>query len=323
VPTRRTILLAASGAIAGVLVHKDASSQTVRMTEQPWSLAGLSGALTAPAGQAARGPAVLIIAGSGPTDRDGNNPLGVRADTYRLLAQALAAQGIRSLRYDKRGIAGSQKITREEDLRFDDYVDDAAAAASDLAARPEVAGVVLIGHSEGGVTAIRAASRAPVKGVILLASLGRPMSVALREQLMSAPLPEETRAQALRILDELNNGRRVGDVPPVLHALFRPSVQPFLLSGLSLDPAAELAKLSLPVLIVRAERDLQISEAEFAALATARPDARQLRLPEANHLLKQVAADRAANLAAYANPYLPLDPALVPAIVEFVRSVVP
>ena len=320
-PTRRAILASASGAALAAALGRFAEAQEKNVTEQPWSLDGLGGTYTAPREQT-RGPAVLIIAGSGPTDRDGNNPAGIRADTYRMLAHDLAAKSIRSLRYDKRGIGASQaKMTREEDLRFDHYVEDAATAARNLAARADVSGVVLAGHSEGGLVAIRAASRAPVKGLILLASLGRPMSAPLREQLLAVNIPATARADALAILDRLIAGERVDDVPAPLAALFRPSVQPYLASVLPLDPAAELGKLKLPVLLVQPERDLQMSEADFSALAGARADAVLLRLPEANHILKQVAAERAANLASYANPYLPLDPVLVPKLVEFVRSV--
>ncbi len=233
-------------------------------------------------------------------------------------------RGIRSLRYDKRGIGASQgKMTREEDLRFDHYVDDAASAARDLAARADVTGVVLIGHSEGGLVAIRAASRTPVKGLVLLASLGRPIGVTLREQLLAAIMPENVRSEAVRVLDRLIAGERVDNVPAPLTALFRPSVQPYFASVLPLDPAAELGKLKLPVLLVHAGRDMQIGEPDFAALAKARADARVLRLPEANHLFKRVAADRDANLAAYANPYLPLDPDLAPRLIEFIRAVAP
>jgi len=323
VPTRRAILASASGAALAAVLGHCAEAQEKNVTEQPWLLEGLTGTYTAPREQP-HGPAVLIIAGSGQTDRDGNNPGGIRADTYRMLAHALAASGIRSLRYDKRGIGSSQsKLTREEDLRFDHYVDDAASAARDLAGRPDITGVVLAGHSEGGLVAIRAASRASVKGLVLLASLGRPMGMPLREQLLAAPIPATARADALRILDQLIAGERVDDVPAPLAALFRPSVQPYLASVLMLDPAAELGKLNLPVLLVQAGRDLQISEADFAALAKARADATILQLPEANHILKRVAADRATNLAAYANPYLPLDPDLAPRLVEFIRSVAP
>ena len=314
--------MSASSAALAAMLRAPASAQRSEVTEAPWSLDGLAGTLVGPRDPTRRGPAVLILAGSGPTDRDGNNLIGIRADTYRLIADALGHEGIRSLRYDKRGIGASQaKAAREEDLRFEHFVEDAAAAANDLARRPEISGVVLAGHSEGGLVALRAAGLAPVKGVVLLATPGRPFKDVLRAQFLAASMPEAARVEALRLLDRLSAGEFVTDVPALLAPLFRPSVQPYLASILTFDPANEFARLKTPALVVHGGRDLQIDELDFAALTKARPDARVVRLPEANHVLKQVPADLQANLAAYANPYLPLDPGLVPPIIEFVRSV--
>lgn len=292
------------------------------VSEQTWSLNGLAGTYTISKNGTSPGPAVLILPGSGPTDRDGNSTAGIRAGTYRLLAHALAANGIRALRYDKRGIGGSAAgATREEDLRFDTFVEDAASAMRDLQARPNVSGVILVGHSEGGLIALRVAGRVPVKGLALVASPGQPFGDSLREQLLAAPLPKGEREEAIRILNRLIAGERIADVPPSLAPLFRPSVQPYLASLFSLDPTAEFRKLALPVLIVHAGRDLQIGEAHLKALIGARPDAKVVRLPKANHVLKEVGESREANLTAYTNPDLPLDPALVPALVDFVRTV--
>jgi pimeloyl-ACP methyl ester carboxylesterase len=297
------------------------SSADVRaMTEEPWSAGGLHGTLSHPDGAARRAPAVLILAGSGPTDRDGNGP-ALSTDTYKLLAQGFAAQGIRALRYDKRGIGGSRTLmTREEDARFSHFVDDAIAAIRALSARPDVSSVVVAGHSEGALVALLAAQKAGVAGVILLAATGRPLPAVLREQLQAAvsgPLQEE----ALRLLDRLAAGERVADVRPELTALFRPSVQPYLISLIAIDPAAELAKLNVPVLLLHAERDLQISRSDFEALRKARADIRTVVLPQANHVLKTAPADRAGNFAVYQHRTAPLDPGVMPPLITFVREV--
>jgi pimeloyl-ACP methyl ester carboxylesterase len=289
------------------------------MTEDPWSYGGLHGTFAKPQAPP-RGPAVLIIAGSGPSDRDGNGP-SLSTDTYRLLAKGFAAQGIRSLRYDKRGIGSSRAMmTREDDARLSHFVDDAIMALRSLSARSDVSSVVIVGHSEGALIALLAAQKAEVAGIVLLAATGRPLAAVLHDQLQAA-LPEPLRADALRILERLAAGELAVDVPPQLHALFRPSVQPYLHSLIDIDPAAELAKLSAPALLVHAERDLQISRADFEALRQTRPDLRTVTLPQANHMLKVSPADRAGNIALYMNRAAPLDPGLMPSLIDFVRSV--
>ena len=289
------------------------------MKEEPWSGGGLHGTLQHATDADMRGPAILIIAGSGPTDRNGNGP-NLSTDTYKLLARGFAEAGIRSLRYDKRGIGESKAlVTREEDARFGNFVDDAVTAARSLQARPDVSAIILAGHSEGALIAILAAQKIDVAGLILLASTSRPLSAVLRDQLQTA-LPGPLRDNALAILDKLTSGERAANVRPELNALFRPSVQPFLLSLIKLDPAAELARVKTPALLLHAERDLQIGRADFEALRQARPDARRVALPEANHTLKSSPADRAGNVALYTNRAAPLDAGVMPPLIDFVRS---
>jgi len=317
---RRTMLsglaaLTAIGVSAG-LAHAEASS----MIEERWTAGGLVGTFARPRSGPERGPAVLILAGSGGVARDGI------CQEYLLLAQGLAAAGIRSLRYDKRGIGESADLVeREDDVVVQDFVDDAVMAARDLAARPDVSAVFVAGHSEGSLLATLAAQKTPLAGIALLAGPGRPLHVILREQLMAIPLPpsqEHYRQEALEILDKLARGERVPNVPPAHMALFRPSVQPFLLSIFPIDPAAELGRLTLPTLIMRGACDIQVSQADFDALTRARPDAAKLLLPLTNHVFKPAPAnisDRAAQIKSY-NPAAPLVPGLVPAVVDFVSA---
>jgi pimeloyl-ACP methyl ester carboxylesterase len=315
---KRAVCLVRFATLGFSIFLSQAGAQT--MTGESWSAGGLHGTLMQPANPAARGPAVLIIAGSGPTDRDGNGP-GLSTDTYKFLAEGFAAQGIRSLRYDKRGIGESRAmVTREEDARFTHFVDDAISAVKSLSARVDVSKIVVAGHSEGALIAILAAQRIDVAGVVLLTPTGRPLATVLRNQLQ-ASVPEPLRADAFNILDKLSAGERVEQIRPELNALFRPSVQPFLMSLINVDPAEELKKLKSPVLLVRAGRDLQIQRSDFDALSKARPDIRTVTLPQANHILKIAPEDRAGNIAMYTNRRTPLDPGLMPPLVEFVRNV--
>jgi uncharacterized protein len=316
---RSTLTLLATAVAAGAFRAEAAGRHA--MEQEPWSVGGLAGTFARPKSAGPRGPAVLIVAGSGPTDRNGNQP-NFPTNTYAMLADGLAAFGIRSFRYDKRGIGESRALApREDDIVFDQFVRDAVDIAQALGRRPDVSGVLILGHSEGGVIGIEAASRLSLGGLVLVATPGRSLAAVLRTQLSSIPMPEELRAEALRMLSVIENGGRIASVPPLLMKLFRPSVQPFLASLLKIDPAADLAKLAIPVLLVQGGRDLQITREDFDALMKAHPDAQTLLLPTANHALKPSPADRAGNIKAYTDSSLALDPVLVPTIAAFVQSV--
>jgi hypothetical protein len=268
------------------------------------------------------GPAVLLIAGSGPTDRDGNSTApGVRPANLKLIAEGLAAAGVPSLRYDKRAIAKSAPAAvREADLRFTTAVDDAVEFARLLKAQPGVTCVVLLGHSEGALVAALAAQKIESCGVIEVSGIGRPLGVVLREQLTAQNLPPPLPAQIETSLTELEHGRQIANVPG-LEALFRPSVQPYLISQLTIDPPKALAAVKAPVLILQGDNDLQVSLADARLLAAARPDAKLVIVPGMNHVLKAAPTDRAGNLAAYADPDRPLAPGVMPAILDFVKGV--
>ncbi len=291
--------------------------------EAPGPAGPLRGTLLSP-GQAGA-PAVLIIPGSGPTDRDGNNRLGVKAATYRLLAEGLLAQGVATVRTDKRGLFASAEAVADADaVTIADYAADTHGWIAVMRDHLNLPCVWLLGHSEGGLIALVAA-REPVGicGLVLVASAGRPLGSVLREQLRANPANAPLLDQAIGAVDALEAGRRVdtAGMPPALLRLFRPSVQGFMISLMSYDPAALLRGWRGPALIMQGERDLQVGVADARALAAARPDARLLLLPEVNHVLKVVATDdAAANRAAYADPDLPLAPGIVSAIADFVKA---
>ncbi|UAJ10011.1 alpha/beta hydrolase [Glacieibacterium megasporae] len=283
----------------------------------------LHGTILLPDGDA-KVPGVVLIAGSGPTDRDGNSHIRsqtLQNNSLKLLAEGLAARGIASLRYDKRGIGESKVVNLDEStLRFGTYVADAAKWAATLAADPRISRVVLIGHSEGALIATMAAEKATVAGVVSISGAGEPASAVLRRQFHAGAMPAALIAPAEATLDSLSAGKLVAAPPPELLVLFRPSVQPYLISWLPLDPAAELAKLNVPVLIVQGATDLQISKRDAGLLAAAKPDAKLVIVPGMNHVLKTAPLDRAANVATYSDPSLPLAPGLLDAVAGFVEA---
>lgn len=257
----------------------------------------LSGTLALPAGEGPW-PVVLLVAGSGPTDRDGNSALlpGTGGHMKRL-AEALAAQGLASLRYDKRGVGKSLcPGLREEDLRFRHMVDDAVALAQPLLADARLGPLLLAGHSEGSLIAALAARELRVAAaVVSIAGAGQKASELIRVQLQGK-LPELLEIPALAALDALAAEQLIEDPPEALTLLFRPTVQPYLVSWFRYDPAEVFADLPLPVLLVQGTADQQVTAQHARLLHAARPDARLLLVEGMDHLLA-VDADAAGGVA--------------------------
>jgi pimeloyl-ACP methyl ester carboxylesterase len=308
------------------LCHGQYAEQEIAI---PCDSDSLYGTLTLP-DSISHPPLILLIAGSGPTDRDGNNTLVAgKNNSLKMLAHDLASQGIASLRYDKRGIGASRKAARslnsdsidEASLTFDDFVTDALSWVGYFSKSTATGPVFIAGHSEGSLIAIQTARLVEdeISGIISIAGPGRSFDTILIEQL-SAGAPFLVPG-ARQILDSMTAGVRVDTVPPMLNSLFRPSVQPFLISLLKYHPAQEIAALSpLPTLILQGTHDLQITPEDARALSDARPDAKVIEIRGMNHILKSAPAERLPNLLTYSQPDLPLAQGLVEAITAFVNE---
>jgi pimeloyl-ACP methyl ester carboxylesterase len=268
---------------------------------------------------AGNGPVVLLIAGSGPTDRDGNNPmLPGKNDALKQLALALALRGIASVRYDKRGIAASAAAgAKETDLRFDAYVGDAVDWVRKLRADGRFMRISLAGHSEGSLIGMIAAARASADGYVSLEGAGRPAPVVLREQLdkQLAGVPD-LRVQADHVIEQLTAGRTVADPPAALGAVFRASVQPYLISWFKYDPAHEIAAVRGRVAIVQGTADVQVTMVDGERLHAALPSARYVVVQGMNHVLKHApdTSSTAAVLAGYTDPALQVEPDVIDVI---------
>ncbi len=268
-------------------------------------------------------PVALIIAGSGPTDRDGNSPAGIKTDAYKLLAQGLAANGIASLRYDKRLIGQSASTMREDDIRFETYAEDAVALLAQLSKDSRFSARVIIGHSEGSLIGMLAGQRTRTAGFVSIAGAGRRIDEVLLEQL-KPQLNAQMLAECARVLNELKAGRTLPEDKIALPAqlitsLFRQSVQPYLISWLKYDPAEEILKLKTPSLIVQGTTDIQVSVPDAQRLADALKTKPEL-IEGMNHVLKLASLENAAQQRAYTDPTLPLALELLEGIVRFIKS---
>lgn len=275
----------------------------------------LHGTLTTPQ-NAAQMPVALIIAGSGPTDRDGNNPM-MKNNSLKLLAHQLAENGIASLRYDKRGISESKAAgIAEADLRFDHYADDAKEWIQLLKRDAQFSQIIVIGHSEGSLIGMLAGLQA--HKFISIAGAGQSADLLLKTQLSAQP--QAVQDMCFPIIDHLKSGKTVDNVPPMLAAMFRQSVQPYLISWFRYNPQEEIKRLTVPVLILQGTNDLQIPVEHAKMLADANPLAKLLVINQMNHVLKIVEGDRQANIATYSQESLPIAPALATAIIQFIHG---
>lgn len=280
----------------------------------------LEGTLTLPMGTGPW-PAAVIIAGSGPTDRDGNSPAGVSTDMYRMLARGLGELGIASLRYDKRGLPSSRGTMDMATTTMAEFAGDAAAAARLLAARADVGPVAFIGHSEGGALAMLAAGAgAPVAGLVLVSAAGRDVTTILHEQL-GRQFPPAMVAKFDTAWSAFLRGDSTASPLPGLESLFLPWNRPFLRSWQALQPVDLLRGIFLPALVLQGETDVQTTTADARALTSARAGVQLVLLPGVNHVLKLASGSTIAEqMTSYTDRTLPLAPGVVPAITDFVRT---
>jgi pimeloyl-ACP methyl ester carboxylesterase len=276
----------------------------------------IAGTLTVP-NQPAKMPVALIIAGSGPTDRNGNNPM-MKNESLQKLAYGLAANHIATLRFDKRGIGESKSAGKKEaDLRFEDYINDAKGWIELLKKDKRFSKVIVAGHSEGALIGMIAALH-QAQGFISIAGAGKSADKLLKEQLTTQPA--SVKDASFPIIDSLAMGKTVENVPGVLNALFRPSIQPYMISWFHYDPQTEIKKLTIPVLILQGTNDLQIDVDDAQLLAKANTKAQLVLIKNMNHIFRIVEGDRRENLATYITPEQPISEELINTIAVFVKK---
>ena len=263
-------------------------------------------------------PLVIIIPGSGPTDRNGNSAmLPGPNDSYKQLADSLYVRGISSYRYDKLGIGASSKDIDESEMRFSTNVEMVEAIyreMTDLGFRR----VYLIGHSEGALIGSMAAQKLDIEGLILIAGSGREFMDLIEEQLrgqFSADILNST----MHKLDSIKQGYTVENKNVLLQSLLRESIQPYLKELLNLNPMEELSKVGVPVMLIQGEQDFQVNTRDLEGLKNARPDADVKLYPNMNHVLKVVKTPQ-ENQASYSDPDFRLEPALPADIASWINK---
>ncbi|MDR9456898.1 MAG: alpha/beta hydrolase [Salegentibacter sp.] len=277
----------------------------------------IDGTLTKPA-ETEDSPLVIFIQGSGPTDRNGNQSM-MKSDFAKKIAHQLAEEEIASFRFDKRIFKMNKLKIKEEDLRFEDFVEDVQSIITHFSEEEEFSKIILAGHSEGSLIGILAANE-KTDAFISLAGAGRSIDEIVVEQIgKQAPgLKENTRES----FDELIEKGSTSSYEPVLGSIFRPSVQPYMLSWIKYDPAEEITKLEIPVIIIQGTADIQVETSEAKILHEAAPNSKMVLLENMNHVFREIKGnDALVNTKSYNEPKRPLHPDLIPTLVEFAKNI--
>jgi esterase/lipase len=263
---------------------------------------------------------VIIIAGSGPTDRNGNNPLGVKCNSYQLIADTLNKANIASIRYDKRGIAKSKLLVMDESkMTFEDFINDAVTIFNYAKDSLGYKKIYFAGHSEGSLIGMVAAQRVHAAGYISISGAGQSIDLIINEQVKSQP--EKIREEVKTIMEQLQQQKFVDSVPKYLYSLFRPSVQPYMISWLQYNPTAEIKKLTIPILIIQGKCDVQVKTEQATQLHEANAKSKIKLIDLMTHTLKNTTDDCTdKNKKTYTDPSLPLNQDFAKTIVNFINK---
>lgn len=260
---------------------------------------------------------VILIPGSGPTDRNGNN-VAMKNNSLKFLAEGLSLNNIATYRFDKSVLSYTKEDkTKVESLTFNVFIEEAKSVIQYFKNSNNYSKIIVAGHSQGSLVGILASAN-NIDGFISIAGAGRTIDEILVEQISKqAPfLKDET----VKILTELKKGNTVEEFNPMLISLFNKSVQPFLISWIKYNPQIELKKLTKPILIINGTNDIQVNVSEAELLHKANTTSELVLIKNMNHIFKEINGDVNENMNSYTNPDLPIMEALITSIVAFIKA---
>ena len=279
----------------------------------------LQGTLMLPAAGSEYASTVALLISNTPTaDRDGNERV-MRNYALKMVATSLARSGIASLRYDKRGVGASRYNTEGlEGQGLSIHARDVQNLVASLGRR--FSKIVVVGHGQGALLGMIALSRgANAAGFVSLEGMGRSFDQVLKDQL--SYIPPQIRDVAYSIIDTLKTGRPVMNVPVFLSSFFAPQLQPYMISSMKYNPQQLIRALRVPSLLIHGDTDIAVRVEDARLLNAANPASKLVVVAGMNHVLKECPSmDRSMQIPTYANPALPLHPALSPELVRFIKG---
>lgn len=274
----------------------------------------IDGSLTVP--NSGSDQLAIIIGGSGPTDRDGNQNFA-KTNNLKKLAENLAEHGIASFRYDKRIVKQIKMRSVDPNIKFDDFVSDAIAVVQHFKSEQKFKQLYIIGHSQGSLIGMLAAQQ-DVDGLISIAGAGQSIDAVIIDQVQkTAPMFTEDTKRAFEVL---KSGRTTTDYPPALASIFDSSVQEFMMSWMRHDPAVVIKTLNIPILLINGTKDLQVSTAEAEMLQQASATSEIKLIDNMNHVLFIIDGDDQENAKSYNNPNGKVSEELIQSIVDFIKK---
>lgn len=261
-------------------------------------------------------PLAIIIAGSGPTDRNGNQNFA-KSNSLKKLAEGLSNDNIATFRYDKRSVKLLQMGKLDEEIMFDDFVSDAEDVIAYFKDKKAFSKIYIIGHSQGSLIGMLA-GKDKADGFISLAGPGESIDVVLKEQIAkSAPQFSE---ESNRVIDILKSGQTTTEYSPALNSIFNIDIQPFMINWMQYDPQQSIAILNMPILIINGTKDLQISETDAELLKNAAPNSQLTIIDNMNHVLVEIEGNDLENFKTYNDPTPPISKELIESISRFIKS---
>jgi pimeloyl-ACP methyl ester carboxylesterase len=258
----------------------------------------------------------IIIAGSGPTDRNGNQNF-MKNNSLKKLAEGLANEGIATFRYDKRIVKQIRQGNIDKNVMFDDFVGDAVDVINYFKNKEAYSKIYVIGHSQGSLVGMIAA-KGKADGFISLAGAGQNIGDVIVDQVtnMAPKLGEE----AQKVVDKLKNGETTSEFPPMLASVFNIDIQPFMINWMQYNPTEVIRKLNIPILIVNGTKDLQVSKEEAKLLKDANENAELKIIENMNHVLFEIEGDDLENSKSYNEASRTISLELIESITKFIKT---
>lgn len=259
---------------------------------------------------------IIIIAGSGSTNRNGNQP-GMQNNSLKFLAEAIAKKGNTVFSFDKRIITQMKEGKLDEkSLHFDDLITDVKDIITYFKNKKKFNKIIIVGHSEGSLIGMIAA-KDNADAFISLAGPGRTIDLIITEQIeKQTPFLKAKTEENFKILKE---GKTFKLDNQMLASIFRESVQPYMISWMKYNPQEEIKKLNIPILIINGTKDIQVAESEAKLLHEANPKSELKIIDKMNHIFKEINED-AENMKSYSNPNIPIMKELSESINSFLKS---